>query len=74
MIAIPIGYDQPRVAARIVYHDVGEFIKVDDLSVDGLLHLSQDVLANPSYRNKGLDPTLTPVANSAEEDQLWSGR
>jgi len=52
MIAIPIGYDQPGVAARIAYHGVGEFVEVDELSRDGLTHLIQDVLSNPSYRDR----------------------
>jgi zeaxanthin glucosyltransferase len=52
MVAIPIGYDQPGVAARIAYHGVGKFVEVDELNVDGLLDLIQDVLANPGYRDK----------------------
>jgi MGT family glycosyltransferase len=52
MIAIPIGYDQPGVAARIAYHGVGEFVEVDELRVDNLLRLIRDVLANPGYREK----------------------
>jgi UDP-glucoronosyl and UDP-glucosyl transferase len=31
MVAIPIGFDQPGIAARIAYHGVGEFIEVEDL-------------------------------------------
>jgi zeaxanthin glucosyltransferase len=52
MIAIPIGYDQPGVAARIAYHGVGEFVEVGELSADGLTHLIEDVLSNPSYRDR----------------------
>ena len=33
MVAIPIGYDQPGVAARIAHHGVGEFMEVEDLTV-----------------------------------------
>ena len=29
MVAIPIAYDQPGVAARIAYHHVGEFIDLE---------------------------------------------
>jgi UDP:flavonoid glycosyltransferase YjiC (YdhE family) len=32
MVAIPIGHDQPGVAARIAHHGVGEFMEVDDLT------------------------------------------
>src|SRR5580692_6301188 len=50
MVAIPIGYDQPGTAARIAHHKVGEFIEVDDLTVDGLHQLIQTVRNNPAYR------------------------
>jgi len=50
MVAIPIGYDQPGVAARIAYHGVGEFVEVGDLTVDRLLQLLQRVATNQSYR------------------------
>ena len=50
MVAIPIGYDQPGVAARIAYHGVGEFVEVGDLTVDRLLELIQRVATNQDYR------------------------
>jgi MGT family glycosyltransferase len=52
MVAIPIAYDQFGVAARIAYHGVGEFLGVDDLSVDALHTLMQRVLNTHSYREK----------------------
>jgi len=52
MVAIPIGYDQPGVAARIAYHGVGEFIEVDDLNVDGLTGLIETVLNQTKYHDK----------------------
>jgi zeaxanthin glucosyltransferase len=52
MLAIPIGYDQPGVAARIAYHGVGEFIDIENLSVEWLRRLMQQVLENPQYRQK----------------------
>jgi zeaxanthin glucosyltransferase len=52
MVAIPIGYDQPGVAARIAYHGVGEFVEVGNLTVRRLLELIVKVKANPSYRDK----------------------
>ena len=39
MVAIPIGYDQPGVAARIAHHGVGEFLEIEDLAVEPLRHL-----------------------------------
>jgi MGT family glycosyltransferase len=50
MVAIPIGYDQPGVAARIAHHGVGEFMEVEDLTVEGLSQLIQRVLNDPRYR------------------------
>jgi hypothetical protein len=39
MVAIPIGYNQPGIAARIAHHGVGEFVEVEDLTIDGLSRL-----------------------------------
>ena len=81
MVAIPIGYDQPGVAARIAHHGVGEFIEVDELSTEGLRGLIQKVMENPSYserarffkeviaRTRGLD-----VAADVIERALVAGR
>lgn len=52
MVAIPIGYDQPGVAARIAYHGVGEFVDVSEVTAERLSVLVDQVLANPSYRDK----------------------
>jgi len=52
MVAIPIGYDQPGVAARIAHHGVGEFVEVDDLTAAGLRELIRRVSENPSYRER----------------------
>jgi MGT family glycosyltransferase len=52
MVAVPIAYDQPGVAARISHHGVGEFLEVDKLTVDHLLELIHKVLSNPGYRDK----------------------
>jgi zeaxanthin glucosyltransferase len=52
MVAIPIGYDQPGVAARIAYHGVGEFVEAGNLTVQHLSRLIAKVRANPKYRDK----------------------
>jgi zeaxanthin glucosyltransferase len=52
MVAIPIGFDQPGVAARIAYHGVGEFVEVGNLTVERLSELIQRVRKNPSYRDR----------------------
>jgi UDP:flavonoid glycosyltransferase YjiC (YdhE family) len=52
MVAIPIGYDQPGVAARIEYHGVGKSLEVATLSGKQMLKAIQEVLQNPSYRER----------------------
>jgi MGT family glycosyltransferase len=52
IVAIPIAFDQPGVAARVAYHGVGEFVEVGDLTAEHLSDLIQKVQANPSYRDR----------------------
>jgi UDP:flavonoid glycosyltransferase YjiC (YdhE family) len=52
MVAIPIAYDQPGIAARIAHHGVGEFVELENLSVDTLLELIRKVLTNRSYAER----------------------
>jgi zeaxanthin glucosyltransferase len=52
MVAIPIGYDQPGVAARIAYHGVGEFVEIGNLTAQHLSESIAKVIANPKYRVK----------------------
>jgi len=52
MVAIPIGYDQPGVAARIAHHGVGEFVDIEDVTVERLRELIEQVLNSPRYRAK----------------------
>lgn len=52
IVAIPIGFDQPGVAARVAYHKVGEFVEIGDLTAERLAQLIQKVGQNPSYRDK----------------------
>ena len=52
MVAIPIGYDQPGVASRIAHHGVGEFVEVEDLTVQRLSELIQRVRRDQSYCDK----------------------
>jgi zeaxanthin glucosyltransferase len=52
MVAIPIAYDQPGVAARIAYHGVGEFVEAGNLTAQHLSRLIAKVRANPMYRDK----------------------
>lgn len=52
MVAIPIAYTQPGVAARIAHHGVGEFIELDELTTERLRGLIENVLKDPSYRER----------------------
>jgi zeaxanthin glucosyltransferase len=52
IVAIPIGYEQPGIAARIAYHRVGEFIELDELTAQRLSELITKVSRNTSYREK----------------------
>jgi MGT family glycosyltransferase len=52
MVAIPIAFDQPGVAARIAEHGVGEFVDLADLTPERLLSLVQTVLNDASYRDR----------------------
>jgi len=52
MVAIPIGYDQPGVAAGIAHHGVGEFVDIEDLTVERHRGLIEEVLNNLGYREK----------------------
>lgn len=52
MVAIPIGYDQPRVAARIAHHGVGEFVDIEELTVERVRGLIEKVMNSSGYREK----------------------
>jgi zeaxanthin glucosyltransferase len=52
MVALPITYDQPGIAARIAFHGVGEFIAFEDLTGNRLLESIQKVLGDSKYGNK----------------------
>jgi MGT family glycosyltransferase len=50
MVAIPVRFDHPGIAARIAYHGVGEFIEVTDLTAHRLESLIKRVTEEPQYR------------------------
>jgi zeaxanthin glucosyltransferase len=82
MVAIPIGYDQPGVAARIAHHGVGEFVEVEDLTVKRLSELIQRVRRNRSYsdnaryfqkviaRTRGLDVAADVIERAFGINQM----
>ena len=51
MVAIPVGFDQPGIAARIVYHGVGKSVPVASMNEEDLSGAIQAVLGNPGYRD-----------------------
>jgi zeaxanthin glucosyltransferase len=50
-VAIPVTYDQPGVAARIVEKQTGVVTSLDKLTADNLSMLLDEVLNNPTYRD-----------------------
>ncbi len=63
MVAIPIGFDQPGVAARIEYHQVGETISLETLTADRLAAAIRHVLHEPAYRASTARFKTTIAAN-----------
>jgi MGT family glycosyltransferase len=86
MVAIPIGYDQPGVAARIAHHGTGEFIEVDELTTKRLKGLIEKVLQDPSYRKRadymqkvisktrGLDVAADTIEQAFQKYQMEAPR
>jgi zeaxanthin glucosyltransferase len=84
MVAIPIGFDQPGVAARIAYHRVGEFVEAENLTVERLSELIQRVRKNPSYRlraryfqkviaqTRGLDVAAYAIEQAFKKDRMMN--
>jgi zeaxanthin glucosyltransferase len=82
MVAIPIGFDQPGTAARIAYHRIGEFVEVENLTVERLSELIQRVRKNPSYRlraryfqkviarTRGLDVAAYAIEQAFKENPI----
>ncbi len=54
MVAIPIAFDQPGVAARIAWTGAGEFIPLSSLSVSKLRETIKRVLNEKSYKQNAL--------------------
>jgi MGT family glycosyltransferase len=50
-VAIPVGADQPGVAARIAEKQTGVVTSLEKLTVDHLSTLLNEVLNNPTYRD-----------------------
>lgn len=50
LVALPITFEQPAIAARIRWTGVGEFLSINGLKPDRLRSAIRRVLTNPSYR------------------------
>jgi MGT family glycosyltransferase len=84
IVAIPIGFDQPGVAARVAYHGVGEFVEIGRLTTERLSELIQRVRKNPSYRDRaryfkkviaqtqGLDLAADVIERAFKKNQMDS--
>ena len=49
MIVLPLFYDQPGNAARVLYHGLGVRSRFDKVSTSGLGRLMESVVENPSF-------------------------
>jgi zeaxanthin glucosyltransferase len=60
MVAIPVTNDQPAVAARIAYHQLGEVIHLNELSSSKLQSAINHVVSDSTYqsRAKSLQKTI----------------
>ncbi|AFY55452.1 glycosyltransferase, MGT family [Rivularia sp. PCC 7116] len=75
MLAVPIGGDQPGVAARIRYHQVGVSIPIKQLNEAKLSQAISRVFKNPIYTNKAKElakkinstPGVVLAADAIEE-------
>lgn len=55
MVAIPITNDQPGNAARIAWTGTGEFLTLKQIGVERLRLVINQVLSNPSYKQRALE-------------------
>jgi zeaxanthin glucosyltransferase len=56
MVAVPVGFDQPGIAARIAHHGVGKFVGMDEkLTAERLTGLIRKVMGDPMYRRRAND-------------------
>ncbi len=51
-LIIPVGFDQPGIAARIVYHGVGKSVPVASINKEDLSGAIEEVLGNPTYQDR----------------------
>ena len=52
MVALPIGFEQSGVSARVAYHGVGEFIAFEDVTPERVAETMRTVLEKSAYRER----------------------
>jgi zeaxanthin glucosyltransferase len=52
LVALPIGFEQSGVSARIAHHGVGEFIAYEDVTSDRVAQTMRTVLEKSEYRER----------------------
>ncbi|WP_141592131.1 glycosyltransferase [Myxococcus sp. AB056] len=52
MVVLPVQYDQPGIAARVVHHGLGQRADLRSLTPDTLVPLLDAVVEQPSYRHE----------------------
>jgi UDP:flavonoid glycosyltransferase YjiC (YdhE family) len=51
VVAIPIAYEQPGIAARVAWHRVGEVVPIERASATRLHRATRRVVEDPAYRS-----------------------
>ncbi len=69
MVVLPIQFDQPGVAARVVHHGLGQRADPRTLTPDILVPLLDAVVEQPSYR-RALEPMRTRFQAAESEAAL----
>jgi zeaxanthin glucosyltransferase len=54
-VAIPVTFEQPGVAARIVHHQTGVITSLNKLTADHLSELLDEVLTDSIYRDNAAE-------------------
>jgi zeaxanthin glucosyltransferase len=62
LVAIPVTNDQPGIASRIRAHEVGDFVRLSELTPDLLRSLIVKVQSKPQYRENAQS-----IADSIEQ-------
>ncbi len=72
LVAIPIAFEQPGIAARIRWTGTGDFLRPSRLSASGLRSVIEQVLSNPKYRDaaRRMRDALHPVQGSTRVAEI----